>query len=312
MIHVLNTLLPVFAIIGLAYWLGQRGALSQGFLRELNWLIFRVSLPALIVHSLATAPSLPPDTGILIAVFLAGTVAIVLLAFPASRLLKLAPQRLGTFAQAAFRGNLAYVGLPIVIFALSGQPQQVVSLAVAQLMFVLAPSMLFYNTVAVILLEGSRERITSARLLGVLRKVATNPLILASIGGTVIFLLPWELPKFLLNTLQLTGQMAAPASLFCVGGATAFVSMAGRYRSAMVAATLKVAVMPALTALLLLFVDVEPTSRMVLLIISACPTAVASYIMATELGGDEALAAGSIILSTVASIPVFALILAFS
>jgi len=311
-IQVLNTLLPVFAIIGIGLLLGRRGALSRQFMNELNWLIFWVSLPALIVHSLATAPALPKDTLPITVIFFLATLLVVALCLPACRLLALPKERVGTFVQAAFRGNLAYTGLPIVMFALNDQPREVVASAVAQVMFVLAPSMLLYNGLAVFLLVGSSEGFSPAKLGGVVVKVATNPLILASVAGVILFFLPFEIPSFLLNTLDLTGQMAAPAALFCVGGAMAFVSMQGRYRSATVATVLKVLVLPALTALLLLLVDIEPTARLVLLILSACPTAVASYIMAKELNGDEALAAGSIILSTAACIPVIGLIVAFS
>lgn len=311
MIPVLNTLLPVFAIIGIAFLLGRRRFLSRQFMTELNWLIFWISLPALILHSLATAPKLPEDTLLVIGIFFVSTLAVIVLCFPSARLLRLPRERLGTFVQAAFRGNLAYTGLPIVLFALNDQPREVVATAVAQVMFVLAPSMLLYNTGAVFLLVGSSEGFSSRKLGDIVRKVATNPLILSSVIGVGLFFLPFELPGFLLNTLDLTGQMAAPAALFCVGGAMAFVSMEGRYRSATAATLLKTLVLPAITAGLLCLVEVDPTARLVLLVLSACPTAVASFIMAKELDGDEALAAGAIILSTIACIPVLGLIIAF-
>ncbi len=50
--------------------------------------------------------------------------------------------------------------------------------------------------------------------------------------------------------------------------------------------------------------------RLVLLVALACPTAVASYTMAGEMGGDAALAAQSVVASTVASAGVLATILA--
>lgn len=312
MIQVLDTLLPVFAIIGLAFWLGRRGWLTHAFVSELNWLIFWVSLPALIIHSLATAPSLPRDTGPIVILFFIATLIVIALSFPVCRFLRLPREQIGTFVQAAFRGNLAYTGLPIVIFALHDQTREVVALAVAQVMFVLAPAMILYNVIAVFLLVGSQEGFSLKKVREIVGKVVTNPLILASVIGVGIFALPAKPPHFVFNTLDLIGQMAAPAALFCVGGAMAFVSMEGRYRSASVASVLKILILPAIAAGLLLFVDVEPVARLVLLVLSACPTAVASYIMAKELGGDEALAAGSIIISTVACIPVLGLIIAFA
>jgi len=51
----------------------------------------------------------------------------------------------------------------------------------------------------------------------------------------MLFYLPFEMPTFVLNSFELTGQMAAPAALLCAGGSIAYVSMQGRYRSAAVA-----------------------------------------------------------------------------
>ncbi|MDQ8209569.1 AEC family transporter [Coraliomargarita sp. SDUM461003] len=312
MIQVINTLLPVFVVIGLGLWLARRGWLSQTFISELNWLIFWVSLPALIIHSLVTAESLPRDALPAIGIFTLATLILIVLAWLTSRWLQLPRERVGTFVQSAFRGNLAFTGLPFVVFAVEGIQPDKVGAAVAQVMFILAPAMLLYNVLAVLMLTLSQQSVSTSMLRGTLGKVISNPLILASIIGVGLFALPFEMPRFALSTLGLIGQMAAPASLFCVGGAMAFVSMEGRYRSASYASALKVIVLPAITALLLIWVDVDPIARLVLLILSACPTAVASYIMAKALNGDEALAAGSIILSTLACIPTVGLIIALS
>lgn len=312
MIKVLNTLLPVFAVIGTGLWLGRGGWLTRGFMNELNWLIFWVCLPALIIHSLATAEALPQDALPAIGIFFASTFIVIALAIATGHLLGLPRERIGTFLQSAFRGNLAFAGLPIVVFAVGGQDPEMVGAAVAQVMFILAPAMVLYNAVAVLALVLSSQGFSVTMLGATARKIATNPLILASVLGVILFALPLELPRFALNTLGLIGQMAAPSALFCVGGAMAFVSMQGRYRSAGFASALKVIVLPAITAALLLLVDMEPIARLVLLVLSACPTAVASYIMAKELEGDEALAAGSIVISTAACIPVIGLIIALN
>ncbi len=311
MSHILNTLLPVFLVIGLAYLLGRRGSLSRGFLSELNWLIYWVSLPALIVYSLATAHSFPEDTLPIIAIFTIATVLLIFLCIPVCHWLQISRERVGTFIQASFRGNLAYTGLPILIFAMHGEPREVVSAIVAQTMFVLAPAMLLYNGAAVFVLVGSKKGFSRENLGSIVSKVATNPLILASLLGVILYLAPFKLPTMAINLLDLLGQMAAPAALFCVGGAMATVSMEGRYRSALIASCLKCFVLPLVTFALALFFDLEANARLVLLVLSACPTAVASYIMAKELDGDEALAAGSIILSTLLCIPVISLIIGF-
>lgn len=308
--QVLNTLLPVFVVIALGYGLAKRGFLSEGVLHELNWLLFWVCLPALIVNKLATANEIPPGTGQIFLVFTLSTLTVIGLGLLAARLLGLDHWQVGTFVQAAFRGNLAYAGIPLIFFALQGLPSEVVSSTMAQTLFVFAPTMLVYNVAAVVLLARDHETSWWSNFSNMLVKIIQNPLILASILGTLLFALPVSLPRVALNSLELIGQMAAPAALFCVGGSMAYVSMEGRYRSASVAALLKVIAMPCLAGLLSLLFDLSDQSRMVLLILSATPTAVASYIMAKAMNGDEALASGAVIISTVASVPVLAVILA--
>jgi malate permease and related proteins len=307
--HVLETILPIFAIIGLAYWLGRTERLTRPFLSELNWLVFWVCLPALIVHSLATVRSLPAGTLQILLIFGAGTLVIIALSLAAVRWLGLPRTSLGTFVQATMRGNLAFIGLPILVFAMREKPPEVLSEVVAQTMFVFAPSVVFYNVVSVTALVGSRDGFSVNRLGALILEVAKNPLILACLVGGVLFLLPLRLPAFGLSTLDLVGRMAAPAALFCVGGAMAGVSMAGRRRSAFVAAALKCLLLPALTAGLSSLAGLDGNARLILLVLSACPVAITSYVMAKELDGDEALAAGSIVVSTLLSIPVLFMIL---
>ncbi|CAA6693874.1 MULTISPECIES: AEC family transporter [unclassified Lentimonas] len=310
MLHVINTLTPVFLVIALGYYLGKKAILSESFLGELNRLLFRVCLPALIVHSMATATEIPEGTGIIILLFILATFAVIGLSIPASRLLRLPRARVGTFVQATFRGNLAYVGIPIILYALRDAPAETVASVIAQTMFVFAPAMVIYNVVSVFFLVSSHEASAGESLNKIVIQILKNPLILAALIGFCLYTLPFDLPRALLDTLQFTGQIAAPASLICVGGSMAFVSMEGRYRSALVATALKIVAVPTIAYLLATLFQVQGHSRLILLVLSATPTAVASYVMAKELHGDEALAAGSIILSTALSAVSLAVVIA--
>lgn len=310
MMRILETLLPVFFLIGLAYVLGRRGWLSREFFHQLNWVIYWISLPALIVSSLIGATQIPPDTLPLIGIFTAATLTVVVLGIGVARLLGLPREHLGTFLQSVFRGNLAYTGLPILLFAVRNQSPAQVDAVVAQAVFLFAPTMVLYNTLAVLLLLGYRRGFSGGEWKRIILEILRNPLILASALGALLFVLAVPLPAILTNTLSLAGQMASPAALLCVGGAMAFVSLQGRHCSSLTAALLKCAALPAITLAFANYFALTPTALLVVLIFSACPTAVASYMMAKQLHGDEALAAGSIVLSTLLCIPILGWIVA--
>ncbi|WP_269523876.1 AEC family transporter [Coraliomargarita parva] len=310
MAYVINTLLPVFLLIGLGFLLAKRQFISESFLNELNKLTFWVALPALIIKSLSTASSVPEGTWGIFIVFAIATLLVSGLAYACFRGLKLDRWQMGTFIQAAFRGNLAYAAIPIIYFALRDQGETVVANAMAQTIFVFAPTMLLYNTLAVVVLQFSHHSDWRSGLRQSTIQILRNPLIQSSIVGVLLFLLPVQLPGVIRNSLELIGQLAAPSALLCVGGSMAFVSMEGRYRSASVASILKVSILPVLSLVLAKLAGLSGQSALILLILSASPTAAVSYIMAKELKGDVALAAGGITISTVLCIPSLALILA--
>jgi len=312
MLHVLNTLAPIFLVIGLGYGLARRRFLSRTMIEELNRLLFWVCLPALIVHSLATVSRIPSGTGTTFLTFTSATLIVTALSALLSKLMRLEPSRGGAFVQAAFRGNLAYAGIPIILFSLQDQPKEMVAETLAMTIFVFAPTMLVYNAVSVVALVASHQLGQGGLIPGMLNKMARNPLILAALAGIALFLLPWQPPRFILNSLDLIAQLSAPASLFCVGGAMAQVSMRGRIRTAAIAALLKVVILPLTAWGLAEIAGLTGPPRLVLLVLSACPTAVASYILAKELNGDEALAAGAIVVSTAACAPALALIIALA
>lgn len=301
MAHILSTLLPVFLVIAMGYGLTRYRFLSAVFLKELNRLVYYISLPALMLHHLARAEKLPPGTLQTWLVYAAGSCLLLLIGWGVARALGLRRHQLGTFLQAAFRGNLGFIGIPILTYALRDQDPLILTAILAQAVFVFAPTMVFYNVVSVLLLVGSRQSSLRENLPQALREIATNPLIIAAIAGLILFALPFDLPIPLTNTLDFVGATAGPMALVCVGGAMARVSLQGRYRSALASSLLKVAALPALIWLLARPFGFTDASLLILMVFAATPTAVASYVMAREMGGDEAMASGSIVLSTLLS-----------
>lgn len=302
LIKTIQTLLPVFAVIGLGYLLTERRFLTGGFLNELNRLVYWVCLPALILVSLDRARGLAGESLGIIGLYFGATFVVIALAFVMARVLRLERWKVGTFVQGSFRGNLAFIGIPILLYALRDLDEASVNRILAQAVFVFAPTMILYNLVSVIVLVGGHQGLGRTALPGTLKNLTTNPLILAGLSGLLLYLLPLDLPVVVGDTLQFIGRMAAPAALICVGGGMALTSMEGRYRSATYAACLKVFATPAVTYLLSLPFGLSDTSLLILMIFSATPTAVASYIMAKELHGDPAMASGAIVLSTLLSI----------
>lgn len=288
----------------------QRGGFFRpGTVPGLNRLCYWVALPALIVSSLSRGG---PGSGAgwgswggrQLLIMGGVTLLVAGLGWVTAGALRLRWQDRGTFAQACFRGNLAFVGLPILLKA--------PGVDAAGLMLLLAPMMVLYNVLAVVVLVASRHGLGWKAARSLAGEWARNPIIWASATGGLAYTQGWVLRGAPGETVALLGRMAVPLALVTVGAVLAALPT-GAWRGASWAAVAgKVILSPLLGLGWAAWLGVEGTERLVLLVGLACPTAVASYTMAEEMGGDAALAAQTVVLSTVASAGVLAGILAWA
>lgn len=303
--HVLNTLAPVFVVIALGAVLRRSGFLSESFLRELNRVVYWIALPALLFGKIVSAPAIGPAAGKSFAIALAGTLAAVLIGYAVALAMRVPGRSVGTFVQASFRGNLAYVGLPVVLHAFAGNPA-----AETLAVLTLAPLVPIYNVVAVVALLASRHKLDRSAVLRMLLQIATNPLLLACVAGLAVWTAGLSLPVAAGRTLNVLADMTLPAALIAVGGSLVGARVGNRALQSASAATIKLAVAPAAGLLTAGLIGAAHEETFVALILLACPTAVASHVLADQLGGDGDLSAATIALTTVLSIIPLTLILA--
>ena len=300
--NVIDSLGPVFLLIGFGAFLVKIGFLNREMLKGMNALAYWIGLPALIIYRLSSISLSGDDVGPLLAVFLAGTAVTVAAGLLAVRFMKIPTASTGTFIQASFRGNLAFIGLPVVIFAFNGidgaDPGRMQDLAVLSL----APIMILYNAGGVFALYASHAGSGLKLLVRTGRQVATNPLIIASVAGLLLAFSGLSFPLYLDRSVDALGRIALPLALLCIGGSLLIVPVKGSLSAAFAASLIKVAVAPLAGFGVGLALGIEPAVMMVAVIYLACPTAAASYVLAQQLGGDEALAASSIVISTVLSL----------
>lgn len=306
---ILDTIAPVFLVVALGAWLQRSGFVSPGFLKETNRLTYWVGLPALLFVQLA--PALPAIGAMrpTLEVMGIGTVVTLLLAYGVARLLRLPGAQTGTFVQGVFRGNLAFVGLPIV-FALPDVPVAG-SLGLHQAaVIVVAPVMLLYNVAGVLVLLASQHRLGWRMIPPMLRQLAVTPPFVAILAGMWFAVMGWHLPAVLDRSLNALGEMALPLGLLGVGGSLVSSRLVNDWRLPGLAAVLKAALSPLVGWGLGRWWGLDPELLTLVLIFMATPTAIISYSMALEMKGDEKLAAGAIAGSVLTSVVTLSVIVA--
>ena len=320
-LYVLNTLAPVFAIIALGAVLRKIHFLSADLTAGINRLAYWVGLPCLLFVSLATAPPLgdQPEAARVLGVVLGVTLLLALAAMVVAWLLRLPGASVGTFMQAAFRGNLVYVGLAVIknaFPAVEGQPSPQTALAV----LAVGPLVVVYNILAVAALMAGQHRFSWSAIGRMLRGMATNPLLIACVAGVAYSAIaaqvapdqppPLRLPALARRTLETAGQFALPVALLAIGSVVVSTPIRGRLGPVASAVALKLAAGPLLAAGGAMLLGLTPQATAAVLILMACPTAAVSAVLCDQLGGDVPLAAGAVVASTLLSVVSLAIVVA--
>ncbi len=295
-----NTLLPLILLIGLGALLSRLRFLGPQFAADLNKLAFWVALPALLFRSAAGASEASAATWWLLGVMLTGTALVALVAWGWSRVLGIPVAGQGTFVQSAFRGNLAFIGIPVLAASVVDAPDSIRVPLLASGVIVMTLTMASYNVLAVIVLQASRSG-SGDGVRAMVQPILTNPLLLAGVSGLLFALAGLRLPAFLDRTLEVLGGSAVPIALLCIGGSLTTTRFVGRRAWILSAALLKVAISPAIIGGLVWAAGLGAIEMRIALVFASTSTAAAAYVMARQMGGDEALASGSIALSTVLS-----------
>ena len=205
-------------------------------------------------------------------------------------MLRLEPlnERRGVVMQGIFRSNYVILGLPIAQALLGDHELGPVSVLIA----IVVP---MFNVLAVFVLERFRGGNVKPGEIAV--QVLKNPLVVSSALGIAVLLLGIRLPPILEKTVSGLGTIATPLQLFLLGAFFRFEGL-GRYARALTAVTtVKLVVTPAIFLSLAAVLGFRGVEFVALLGIFASPTAVNSFTMAQQMGGDAELA-GDIVVST--------------
>lgn len=279
----------------MAAGLGARklGWLDSGGARQMNLCVYRLFLPLQLALHIMDANR---DAAVQVGVLLFGLVGLLVLfglLFALVPRLPLRQESRGALIQGLGHGNYAIFGIPLV---LAMYPQA--DTGVAAMMVVVAVGVHnVMSTVALLRFGGKRVRLGA-----ILKGVALNPLILGTALGLLLWRLGVPLPPLAEAPLRQLAGIATPLALFALGASLDFGRVQADRRLLTMAALARLVLVPLLclgAAIALGFRDVALAT---LIALFAAPTAVSSYTMVQELGGDEELAAGMVASTTAFSL----------
>jgi predicted permease len=290
--NVLAGLFPVFAILAIGVVARRLRIIDEAAAHGLNRLVANLALPALFVIKVGTSPLEAALSGRLVVVTSGVVLGTGVLALVLAEVVRLPKPQRGVFSQAAMRGNLAYVAFPVILAALgkTGFQQAVVTSAVV------IPLM---NLLAVGVLEVYRG--THGGSARIVLRVLANPMVIGALAGLVLSAVGWQPWEWLGRTLTILSDFALPGALLALGAQLEVGRWRAMWRPTSGAVLFKLVAAPAAGWWLLHMLGASPAETAVGVLLLAAPTAVASYPVAADLGGDIDLAGACLLATTVAS-----------
>ncbi|MFD5719725.1 AEC family transporter [Streptomyces sp. NPDC127036] len=300
---VLTGFAVIAVVIGVGYVIGRRGYLGDNGREVLTKLAFHVASPALLFTTLARADLSVVFSGRLLVTAMSTAVAAgVFVAVGVVRRWGLGRTTIGALCSSYVNsGNL---GIPIAVYVLGDA-----SLVAPVLLF----QQIMVTPIALTVLDLSGEGDKGPvwrRLITPLR----NSIAVGSLSGVVVSATGLRVPGPVLDPLQLIGGMSVPAVLLAFGISLCGSSLPGRGADrapVLLSVALKAVGQPlAAWALAVTVFGLHGAPLLDVVVTSALPAAQNLFTYASRYRVGETLARESVLLSTVAAVPVLVLVAA--
>ena len=302
MLGVLTGFAVVWIIILTGYVIGRLGVLGANAQTVLSRLAFFVASPALLLITLSGADlhtvfSLPLLVAAASALATAGLYVLVTrwwLRRPLPEIL--------VSAMSSSLVNAANLGLPICVYVL-GDAAYIAPVLIFQLAF-------FTPFFLMMLDSATSGRRTSLKVFAA--QVVRNPIVVGSLLGLALAATGTELPEIIHEPISLIGGAAVPAMLLAFGvslvGSRPMDADGGRRADVVLASVFKLLLQPLLAYLLARFaLGLDGHLLFAVVVTAALPTAQNVFVAASRYEQGVLVAKDTVLLTTIASLPVLVL-----
>nr|WP_202501193.1 AEC family transporter [Streptomyces sp. SID5785] len=301
----MNGFAVIAVVIGVGYLIGRKGYLGPSGREVLTKLAFHVATPALLFTMLAKADlSLILSPSLLVTALSTLAVAGVFVAVAVVRGWGVGRTTIGALCSSYVNsGNL---GIPIAVYVLGDA-----SLVAPVLLF----QQIVVTPVALTVLDLAQASGTRQTWWQRVLTPFRNPIAIGALAGVVVSATGWTVPSPVFDPLELIANMSVPAILIAFGISLCGSSWPGGPGAdrtpVLLSAALKSVGQPVASWALAVFVFGLSGERLLdVVVTSALPAAQNLFTYASRYEVGERLARESILLSTMASVPVLVVVAA--
>jgi malonate transporter len=299
MLDIVNLALPFFGLIFLGLVCGKLKRIPDTGLAWMNFFIVYVALPALFYRILAKTP-LEQLTQVR---FIVGTTLATFSAFCIAFAIGLLTRR-GDIAESTIAGlagsfgNIGYMGPGLALSTLGSEAAAPVALIFCfdtLLLFSLVPLLMGF--------AGTEKKSIAATAGDVVKRIVTNPFMLASALGALSAAIHFEPPVALEQLMGFLQSSAAPCALFVLGVTVALRPIERVPWEVPLLATVKLVIHPAIVLVLLSLLGPFAAAWMATAVLmAALPPALNVFVMARQYDTWVTQASGSVLFGTCLSV----------
>ncbi|WP_419771149.1 MAG: AEC family transporter [Candidatus Marinarcus sp.] len=298
--NISTTLIPIFALISIGYFLKRVKFPSQEFWPMADRFTYYILFPALLIYKLSMANLTQVNSLNVVASGLLSILIMLFLTVAIGFFRTIERKAFTSIIQGAIRFN-TYVFLAL-IDALLGDA----GLVIAAVLIAFAIPFINFLCIGAFSYYINKDDLNFVKFA---KSILTNPLIVACFVGGAINISGMVLPQAAVNTISILSAAALPLGLLSVGVGLELSHMSSAKFELFIATLLKLVIFPVLIFFVGSWCEVSKEALFVLVLFASMPTASSSYILARQLGGDLKLMSSIITVQTLVSMLTIGLVL---
>lgn len=304
MTEIFLTTLPIYLIIALGYVAVRWGYIERAHVAGLGQFALKLGLPALIFLAIAFPRGDAQINASFFLAYLLGSLGVLAFGLFVSGVFLRRPAQEGwMIAFGMTNSNSGFLGFPLASLFFGSDGALVFAVTMTLENTIIIPLVTIGATMARERAErGGAHHSLGQILRPIVRKVVTNPLIVAVLAALVVRSFGVSAPAPVELTLRMLSAAAAPVALFVIGGTVAGMSFAGHVLPSSIIAFGKLIVHPACVAVALWIIPGVPPGLIPVGILFAAVPMLTIYPLLTAPFGLAQLGSAALLLTTVVSV----------
>lgn len=289
-----NVVFPIFLMMVLGFSLKKLSIMNDTTVKQMNNVIFRVFLPVMIFKNIYESEFSQAFNPKLIIFAVSAVIICIGILFVIIPITVKENTKRGVLIQAIFRSNFVIFGLPVTEALCAGAAIGSASVLIA----IIVP---IFNFAAVITLEVFNNR--KPNIFKILKGIVTNPLIISSVLGLIICFCNISFPTVIEKAIGSISSITTPLALIMLGASIHFKTVGSNLKYLVIGLISRLILIPAICLGFAAYVfNFRGAELAIILSLFASPTAVSSFTMAQQMGGDDELAGQLVMFGTCASV----------